>query len=207
MSVKGSGGTVSKYEEVIAKQDEEIVKRANLKSERKNVLNPFHVIEGDSEKDNQKAFIQWCAMASLKGVEYANLPAAYERGFIVGYAVTPSIVEMKFFPEVTEKEKLLEFIYSNNLNQSNGIAGSIAKSMGAKAGMPDLGLDVKNASLRYSGLRIEMKRETQRNAKNGGLTEEQVKWRKHLVSQGFFYMICYSWKEARDVVCDYLGLV
>lgn len=56
----------------------------------------------------------------------------------------------------------------------------------------------------YHGCYIEMKIEKQRNKKNGGLSDEQVEWRDYLLSAGYYWAICYSWIEARDVLIKYL---
>lgn len=58
----------------------------------------------------------------------------------------------------------------------------------------------------YAGLYIEMKIEKKRNVKNGGLTDEQVKFGKYAEAIGYYCKVCYSWTEARDILVKYLKL-
>lgn len=55
-----------------------------------------------------------------------------------------------------------------------------------------------------SGLYIEMKTEKRRNEKNGGLTDEQLKFINYAEDAGYCCKVCYSWIEARDVILKYL---
>lgn len=195
----GGGGAATKVE---AEYQKQVLK--DLESKAGKCLSPFDVKLDAKEAVHQKAFIQWCAVAAEFGVQVANDPRAYTEK---GYAKASSLSYL-----VSEKEQLLFWVYSNNLNQSNGQAGNIARSMGAKAGLSDLGLDVK-ASFgwqgdmdNYGGLRMEMKRNGEQKKPHGGLRTDQVLWQMHYIKQGYRYEICYSWKEARDCVCRYLGI-
>lgn len=170
---------------------------ADLKRTVGNVVNPFNVRPDALEKVNQKAFIQWCSVASQFGVALANDPKSYE---IEGYAKASSVSY-----RISENEQLLKWVYANNLNQSNGIAGNIARQMGAKSGLPDLALDLVNHN-GFSGLRMEMKRESERKKARGGLSSNQVEWQSFLIENNYKYAVCYSWQEARAVACEYLGI-
>lgn len=81
--------------------------------------------------------------------------------------------------------------------------GARLKATGVKRGVLDTCLPVKRGS--YSGLWIELKIEKYRTHKNGGLTDEQVLWKDHLLSQGYTVGIAYSWMEARDMLIWYLN--
>ena len=71
------------------------------------------------------------------------------------------------------------------------------KAEGVKAGVPDLFLPVSRGP--YHGLFIEMKR------RSGGRTSEaQRKWIAALAAQGYLATICYGWKEAAELIEDYL---
>lgn len=187
------------HEEEIHKQDMDS-SRIGLIAKKTSVLNPFDVKLDGLEKINQKALIQWLSVASQFGVKLANDPRSYTEA---GYASKSCLSYT-----VSYKEQCLKYVYANNLNQSNGVSGAIARSMGAKAGMPDLGLDYdkERALYGYSGLRIEMKRESQRHTKNGGLSEKQVEWRDYLIKQEFTYRVCYNWIEARNEICEYMEI-
>lgn len=57
----------------------------------------------------------------------------------------------------------------------------------------------------YAGLYIEMKTEKRRNQKNGGLSDEQIEFIDYAERVGYYYKVCYSWEEARDVLIAYLS--
>lgn len=79
---------------------------------------------------------------------------------------------------------------------------------GTRAGVWDIFLPCEGFTLkqnnRYFGLYIEMKAPAARTKKNGGLTDEQVKFGRYAESAGYFCAVCYSWIEAKDVIIAYL---
>jgi len=76
------------------------------------------------------------------------------------------------------------------------------KEEGVKAGVPDLFLAVSTliGRARYHGLFIEMK------VGKNNLRENQKWWFERLREQGFRCEVCYSFEEARNVICDYLKI-
>lgn len=56
----------------------------------------------------------------------------------------------------------------------------------------------------YAGLYIEMKAPAARNKKNGGLTDEQIKFSQYAERAGYATKVCYSWIEAKDTIMAYL---
>lgn len=82
------------------------------------------------------------------------------------------------------------------------------KAEGLRDGVPDICLPVSRpygpVSL-YCGLFIEMKREKYRNHKDGGCSENQLRWIDYLTKAGYKCDVCYSWAEARDVILEYLS--
>jgi hypothetical protein len=78
---------------------------------------------------------------------------------------------------------------------------------GTRSGVPDLVLPICAPSfykVKYPGCYIEMKKEMYRNRKNGGCSDEQVKYIAYLRSEGYYCAVCYSWEEARDMIVNYL---
>ena len=71
------------------------------------------------------------------------------------------------------------------------------KAEGVKAGVPDLFLPVARGP--YHGLFIEMKRQS-----GGRTSEAQRKWLAALAAEGYFTTVCYGWKEAAELIEDYL---
>lgn len=76
------------------------------------------------------------------------------------------------------------------------------KREGAKSGVPDIFFPV--AIEPYHGLFIEMKLEKYRTRKNGGCSDNQLKWISNLRDQNYFCQICYSWLDAAELICKYL---
>ncbi len=80
---------------------------------------------------------------------------------------------------------------------------SYFKAEGFEEGMPDVVLPCKNQQ--YSGLYIEMKRSTEKNIKDGGLTKSQLEKKALLNRIGNLSIVCYSFEEARDAILSYLA--
>lgn len=77
------------------------------------------------------------------------------------------------------------------------------KEEGVKSGVPDLFLAVPTFGYLVDvgyGLFIEMK------VGKNKLTENQEWWFKSLREQGYRCEVCYSFEEARNVICDYLKI-
>jgi hypothetical protein len=56
----------------------------------------------------------------------------------------------------------------------------------------------------YAGLYIEMKRPDRIDTKNGGLTDEQIKFMTYAVVAGYKCVVAYSWQQAWDEIVNYL---
>lgn len=79
---------------------------------------------------------------------------------------------------------------------------------GVRGGIPDVSLPwpfIWNGETRYAGLYIEMKIESRRKHKNGGLSDDQVECIAYLREVGYYVAVCYSWIEAWKVIEDYLN--
>lgn len=72
------------------------------------------------------------------------------------------------------------------------------KAEGVKPGVPDIFLPV--ARKKSHGFFIEMK------SAAGVVGHEQNRWLKFLELQGFYTDVCYSWIEAAQKICRYLGI-
>lgn len=69
------------------------------------------------------------------------------------------------------------------------------KSEGVKSGVPDIFLPIAR---KIAGLFIEMK-----SGKNK-LSPAQKIFRDHLLGEGYIFLTCYSWIEAKDEIIKYL---
>ena len=114
-------------------------------------------------------------------------------------------------PESWEQEQFFRWVYANQIRypelqlcngSMNGIRvsprlRSSLKGQGLRSGVPDIDLPVKRFP--FSGLRIEMKR-----VKGGVVSKEQKQFHSLLAQQGYRVEVCKGWKDAVDVVLDYL---
>lgn len=87
---------------------------------------------------------------------------------------------------------------------SRAIAGARMKAQGVRVGVADIFLPVKRAN--WSGLYIELKKPSERPKRGGkgGLSDDQIAFGEFVQQQGFGWVCCYSWEEARDVLVAYL---
>lgn len=104
------------------------------------------------------------------------------------------------------KYPALEMIYAiTNFHITTPRRGAYLKAEGRKKAMPDLCLPVPTSSLPktyklYGSLYIEMK-----SGKNKP-TKEQLEKHEQLRGWGNKVVVCYSWTEAVNEICDYLGI-
>ena len=77
---------------------------------------------------------------------------------------------------------------------------------GVRAGIFDIFVEVPqykfDAAGRYiscPGLHIELK------AKDGKMSDAQTDWLNYYCSAGYRAEICFSWEDAWEIICDYLG--
>lgn len=78
---------------------------------------------------------------------------------------------------------------------------------GVRSGISDIMLPYPTTShddRMFAGLYIEMKTESRRNQKNGGLSDDQVDFINYAKSVGYRAEVCYGWQAAIAVIEDYL---
>lgn len=108
------------------------------------------------------------------------------------------LMEWSMQPSVREQYPELAMLYHIPNENKDKITATILKSMGVKAGVPDLHLPIPSG--RYHSLYIEMK------ARDGKPEPEQLWWAEHLKANGHAHAICYGWEQAREVLLWYLNL-
>lgn len=74
---------------------------------------------------------------------------------------------------------------------------AVLKREGVKAGVPDLVLPVARRG--YFGLYVELK------VGKNKTSVKQDKWIQALKEQNYFTQVCYGWRNAADVIEDYLS--
>jgi len=56
----------------------------------------------------------------------------------------------------------------------------------------------------YHGCYIELKIEKRKKEKNGGMSDAQIDFMMYCRAANYYCKVCYSWKEARDTLINYL---
>lgn len=94
---------------------------------------------------------------------------------------------------------------SRGAGKDGAIAGARMKAQGVKPGVADVFLPVRRSV--WSGLYIEMKKPSLRPKRDGagGVSKEQAEFGEFVKAQGFGWIVCYDWTEAREVIINYLN--
>lgn len=97
-----------------------------------------------------------------------------------------------------QKYEELEMLHHiPNGGKRNAREAAALKRQGVKAGVPDLCLPVARKG--YHGLYIELK------VGNNKTSDKQNRWLEMLMKQKYFVSVCYGWRQAADVIEDYLS--
>jgi len=83
--------------------------------------------------------------------------------------------------------------------QSRRIEGGKMKAEGVKPGVSDTMLPVRRGE--FPGFYIELKKMPGAGV---GPSDEQLEFGEFVQSQGYAFMVCYGWREARDMLIAYL---
>jgi hypothetical protein len=105
--------------------------------------------------------------------------------------------------EIKEKYPQLKYMFAiPNGGFRNKREAANLRAEGVKSGILDIFLPVPKSE--WCGLFIEMKEAKRRKHKNGGLTDEQIEFKKALLDLGYGVAVCYDWTEARDIIIQYM---
>ena len=85
-----------------------------------------------------------------------------------------------------------------NGGKRNRFEAAHLKRQGVKAGVPDICLPVPRGG--FHGLYIELK------AGSNKPTDSQNKWLSALRAQGYAAEVCVGWKQAQELITEYLGM-
>lgn len=145
------------------------------------------ILKKNDESSNQIALFQWAAIAANGGFEASDYWA--ETGVI------------KFDGEPVPKLKWMHHV--PNGGQRNISVAAKLKAEGVRKGIPDISLPV--ASGKYHGLYIEMKSPQKIKLGLKACTKEQLEFRIHAINEGYMWAVCFSWREAANLIKEYLS--
>lgn len=161
-------------------------------------MTPSQLARSGSESAHQIALFAWASVAHNFGFEAAKL---WSDGHSqeVEPLLEPKVPELKWMHHIPNGGS------RGNDVKSQMIRGAKLKAEGVRSGVSDICLPVRRGSC--SGLYIEMKKPTEkpkREGSKGGVSEEQREFGTFVQSQGFGFVVCYTWEEARDIIIAYL---
>jgi hypothetical protein len=124
---------------------------------------------------------------------------------LVAKSKTESSIQTAFFAWMAiVKHPDMQWVHAiPNGGERSAIVAGRMKAEGVRKGVWDVHVPVPAG--RYHGLYIEFKRLEHRTHKNGGLTDEQVRFGKACLMHGYRMEVCYTWREAAKVISEYLG--
>lgn len=163
-------------------------------------MNPEQLAKAGNEHSHQAALFCWVAMAMNRGFEAANDMAAYANvGNAERYGVAQAVGELRWYHAIPNGGSRGDTV------KSARIQGGMMKAEGVKPGVADTFLPVHRGA--WPGLYIEMKKPAERPKRagsSGGVSELQSEFGTFVKAQGFGWVVCYSWREAADILQQYL---
>jgi hypothetical protein len=160
-------------------------------------MTPEQLAKGGSEHGHQVALFAYVAMAYNRGFMLADHWAAGNELPLREDAATPAIPALKWFHAIPNGG-------ARGDGRSGAIRGGHLKAEGVRSGVADTFLPLPRGG--YAGLYIELKKPTEKPKVKGkgGLSDEQLEFRDYVQSAGYGWVVCYSWREAADVLRMYM---
>lgn len=166
-------------------------------------MTPNQLAKTNSEAAHQTALFAFCAIACKYGFNVAwswsdngDLNVAKEMSDHDEVLKVPELRWLHHIPNGGSR---------GDTEKSRAIEGGKLKSQGVKRGVLDIMLPVRRNG--FCGLYIEMKKPGAEKSKNGGLTDEQIEFGRFVIAQGYKCELCYSWRQAAEVIEKYLQSV
>ncbi len=193
------------------------------------MIRPDQLAKSGTEHGEQSALFCWANVARIYGFDVANRFAEGEKfdfqALPTGLPVVPELAWLHAIPNGGSR---------GDDEKTRAIRGGALKAEGVKSGVADVFLPVpiwqtkrhdyevlppdnsdmsdfqfvESTEIAYCGLYIEMKKPAQRPVKAesmGGVSEEQKEFGDFVKSQGYGWIVCYTWREAAQAIESYLN--
>jgi hypothetical protein len=164
-------------------------------------MTPDQLAKNGSEAAHQTALFAFCAVACQHG-----FAVAWDWAAGAGIeAAKSSRCNRASVPELRWLHHIPNGGSRGDDEKSRRIRGAQMKAQGVRQGVADLSLPVRRGA--WSGLYIEMKKpdeKPKREGSKGGVSDEQAEFGEFVKAQGFGWCVCYSWREAAEVIEQYL---
>jgi hypothetical protein len=162
------------------------------------MITPDQIAKCGSESAHQKALFCYLAVAIKHGFDAADYFAdngSFKSKDVALFSEDKSIPELKWIHHIP------------NGGARDKVSAANLKLEGVKKGIADLFWPFEQKRFcGLSGLYIEMKKpdeEPKTPTSKGGLSDEQIEFRDFVLSQNYEWHVCYSWREAADVIKNY----
>lgn len=167
-------------------------------------MTPDQLAKSGSEHAHQVALFAWVAIATIHGFKCAD-----------NWALN-NVIVTHFGIEPLPMLKWMHAIPNGGTRgddaKTRAIRGGALKAEGVRQGVGDTFLPYPIFTPQgeaYAGLYIEMKKPSLKPKSataKGGLSDEQIEFSDYVTSVGYIYRVCYTWREAANVVKWYIGL-
>jgi len=165
-------------------------------------MTPEQLAKSGTEHGEQMALFAWCNVARNYGFNVANRWAQGE-----------GLEAAKTSFTVITAVPVLKWIYAipNAGARGNKVAAGQLKAEGLKSGIADICLPVSKMlwpdkkeynETQYCGLYIELKR---KDGKPSDVSDNQKEFGNFVINQGYHWVTCYGWMQARDAIVAYLS--
>lgn len=157
---------------------------------------PDQIAKGGSEHSTQAALFAFCTVAAMHG-----FAAAW--AWAVGAAL-PKWTGVDAIPELRWYHAVPNGANYGDDERGSRITGGKMKAEGLRKGVSDTFLPVRRVWA--SGLYIEMKKPSLKSLKDklAGCSDEQKSFGAFVQQQGFIFEVCYTWREAAEILQRYL---
>ena len=149
-------------------------------------MNIETLLGNGSEHGHQRALFAWAAIAHRCGFEFAD---AWARDQPTGGIAHKPVDALRWLHAIPSGGS------RGDTPRSRAIVGGRMKAEGVRKGIADIFLPVPTNY--HAGLYIEMKKE------GGRITPEQKAFGSYCKRVGYGWVVCYSWREAADIITTY----
>lgn len=167
-------------------------------------MTPDQLAKSGTEHGHQTALFAYVAVARLHGWNVAD-------DWCNGMGVEAA----KSSRTNDKPVEALEWFHAiHNQGHGDKIRGGMAKAEGVRKGIADTFLpwpilDRKSEynKMLFAGLYIEMKKPSEKpktDKGKGGASDEQLKFGAYCNTVGYGWIVCYSWREAADILRSYI---
>ena len=159
---------------------------------------PAQLAKSGTEHAEQVAFFAWLAMATARGLEAADDDRCYSvKGHAEStYGTANAIADLEWFHAIPNGGS------RGDDEKSRAIRGGQLKAEGQRNGVFDTFLP--RPTERYAGLYIEFKRRGLKTHKDGGMSDDQVKFQAFARRMRYVAEVAYGYEEAIAITKAYM---